>query len=143
MCIHNEADRKRYEAYVARKKEPMSTVALRKSVGTLIGAWPVPYRETQKIANTIRDIKAWHKAGMSSNDWDGVWIDMESVNKARMTEGLEALTAEGMPIPIGEALPQDMDVDLVIRGRDGFTEFERGLNRYVAAQNLQLQAVGA
>lgn len=137
MCIHNEYDVQAYNKILTHRESPTRVLSLRASSGRLIGAWPVVYSDSQKIANTIRDVKDWH-----SEDKD-VWVDLSLVNEARVAGGLGALDRNGLPFAIGEALPQDMDVDLVIRGRDDFTEFERGLKRYMKAQEAQLVEVGA
>lgn len=142
MCIHSEKYRNLYDRRQEEETRTKRTVSLRNSAGRLIAAWPVKFANTQMVANTIRDIKAWHPGH------ENVWVDLSEVNMARSKAGLETLDNEGLPFPVGEALPQDMDVDLVMRGKNDFTEFERGLQRYAQAQKKQLEehmlvAVGA
>lgn len=134
MCIHSDEDRRRYDEILKNRASTMRTVALKAKDGRLIAAWPTYFADTQKVANTLRDIKAWHSYTPD------MWVDLSAVNAARLNMNLEALDNDGLPIAIGEPLPQDMDVDLVLRGRDGFTEFERGLQRYIKAQEQQLAA---
>jgi hypothetical protein len=132
MCIHSEASRQKYEEMLKKDNSPVRTVSLKSPAGKLIAAWPTTFSDSQKVSNTIRDLKNWHED-------KECWVDLSAVNEARLAKGLEALDNEGLPFAIGEPLPQDMDVDLIMRGRNGLTEFERGVRRYAQAQELQLK----
>lgn len=133
MCIHSQKDVDFYNKMLAGRDRPERLVSLRTSNGRLIGAWSAQYRNQQSVANTIRDLKSWHDTP------PGSWVDLQYVNEARHEAGLEMLNSEGLPFPIGEALSQDMDVDLIMRSnRNNLTEFERGLKRYVEAQKKQI-----
>lgn len=135
MCIHTNSQAKSYNAFLEKSNSPYRVISLKNRKGQLVAAWPTLYENLQAIANTVRDIKSWH------TEQTDYWNDFQWVNEARLAKGLEALDSDGLPFPVGEALPQDMDVDLVMRNRDDFTEFEKGLNRYVQAQKKQLEEV--
>lgn len=135
MCIHGESTNRRYNEKMEKERQTYRTVSLRTKEGRLVAGWPAPYVNSQSIANTIRDLKEWHSA------IPDIWVDMSDINKARIADGLEALDNAGLPFAIGEPLPQEMDVDVVVARDPDFVEFEKGLKKYSEAQRKQLERV--
>jgi hypothetical protein len=99
MCIHSASVAEIYEANLraTRGSKHKTVLSMRRKDGTFAEAWVVDVRDEQRIANTIRDMRRWHRGTRVA--------DMERVNARRAALGLSALTEDGLPVPVGEAHP--------------------------------------
>lgn len=112
MCWHDSEEESRYrreshERAAKQNKLPRTTtVSVLDAAGQFVGEMPVEWRSAQKVANTIRDLKAWHPNAVSA--------DLVAVNelrteynylKSRHQGKLARLDNGSLPEATGEAEP--------------------------------------
>jgi len=112
MCWHDREDEERYrreqerDAKIKKSLPASTTVAVLDKDGKYVGAMPVDWKNKQTIANTIRDLKAWHP--------NAVKADLTEVNNLRERfnevrgwndDYLDHLQASRLPAPTGKAEP--------------------------------------
>jgi hypothetical protein len=61
----------------------------------------IPFKNTQEVSNTIRNLREWHPDAFD----DGGQVDLSDINRKRMLAGLSLLDADGLPAPTGTAPP--------------------------------------
>lgn len=143
MCWHDRRDEERYRVERAQKMAALgklpttTTVSVLDADGKFIGAMPVEWRSKQKIANTIRDLKAWHP--------NAVQADLYEVNKLRMeyhrlhpTETMLVVSERRLPEPTGEAEPYAF-----AKPHTEWSEELKEAGAYLHAQNAKLSRARA
>lgn len=92
MCFHSKEEMEAYERRMARRyaklQNPIGFVIMRDSQGKFQESYFTNVLEPQTIANTIRNLRAWHPGEQV--------VDLDQVNKKREALG-ESLVVEGYP----------------------------------------------
>jgi hypothetical protein len=142
MCWHDQKEEQRYRREMAERAEragklpTTTTVSVVDADGKYVGAMPVEWRSAQKVANTIRDLRAWHP--------NAVMADLTEVNKLRAkftevhpTKTLPRLWFETLPAPTGEAEPYAF-----AKPTATWSEELMEAGQYLHAQNAKLSRKG-
>ena len=123
MCIHSQAELDEYNRFASQKVSPLAAVIMRDPVTSAFNeAYFTNALDRQQIANTIRNLHAWHPGAKI--------VDLTEVNKRREVFGMTSIRESSLPSPTGEAPPSEpMDVSV-----DDYFE---------ALSKTELYAVGA
>lgn len=102
MCIHDEQSAHGFEKFMraSPKDYADAAVVIMRSARThkFVAGWAADATNSQRVANTIRDVRGWHRTPM--------YADLRYVNELRINRGLPVLDREALPMPTGEAHPE-------------------------------------
>ena len=112
MCFHSKEEADAYFRKYRMRVVNKSVVIMRHpTTGEFEEAYLCDASDPQDIANTIRNLRAWHPG-------DKI-VDLTQCNADRQTRGLDWLEEKDLPLPTGVAPPsEDVIADLVQANED-------------------------